>query len=345
MIAEQQPVQGRTTAASGKPSPEETLIDIAHAYVLSRSLHVVTELGVADALGEAPSTAAQLAAVVGADADALHRVMRLLAGHGIFAARDGGFAHTSASRLLRVDHPSSLRAMIRGVGSPIVRETSGALRHSVRTGQPAATQVHPGGLSAYLAENPEAGATFNAAMSAKAQAQITGVLESYDFSKFATIGDIGGGLGHLLRAILDQTPSSRGVLFDLPAVIEEARRLPVDRLTLQQGDFFKDALPVCDLYLLMEVIHDWPDEDAITLLRAVRRVSPPHARLPIIERMVSEEPGPDFVKLLDIGMLVLVGGRQRSRREYIWLLERSGFAFEREIDPPPDMAILEATPC
>src|SRR5947207_5720825 len=218
--------------AQGDVSPVQTLLDLAGAYALPRCLHVVADLGVADVLNETPRTAADLATAVSADADALGRVLRLLAAHGIFAVQGDAFAHTAVSRLLRTDHPHSMRAFARMFGLRAFWDTQGALLHSLRTGRVAAHEVLPNGFYGYLAEDPEASAIFNAAMAAKAQGQVTGVLAAYDFSVFNTIGDIGGGRGHLLRAILDAVPSARGVLFDLPRVIEEAKALASERLHL-----------------------------------------------------------------------------------------------------------------
>ncbi len=183
---------------------------------------------------------------------------------------------------------------------------------------------------------------FNAAMGAKAQGAVAAILASYDFSGFGRIGDIGGGNGHLLRAILDTEPGAEGILFDLPHVIEEAASVASGRLGLQAGDFFRDPLPGCDAYLLMEIIHDWGDEDSFSILRAVRRAAPPRAKLLVIETIVPDDPGPDWSKMLDIHMLALLGGRQRTWQEYEALLARSGFVFEREIDTGAGISILEA---
>jgi len=322
--------------------PDESLKDIASVYILSRCLHVIAELGVADALDDRPSSAAELATAVAAEPNALGRVLRLLSAHDIFAVQDGAFTHTEMSRLLRTDHPGSMHAVVQSLGSPLRWATFGALGHSLRTGRPAAEDVHPGGLWGYLAQIPTEAAVFNAAMAGKARSQVAGVLASYDFSRFTTIADIGGGRGHLLRAILAVTPTARGVLFDLPRVVNEARGVPQDRLTLQPGDFFKDALPACDVYLLMEVLHDWADAQAFAILQSVRRAASHRARLLVIERMVPDGPGPDFIKLLDVGMLAMVGGRQRSREEYASLLNRAGFTLKREIDTRADVTILEA---
>lgn len=326
------------------PNPFEALQRIVGGYTVSRSLHVVANLGVADALDETPRTAAELAAAVGAHPDALGRVLRLLSAHGIFEARGDRFQHSPASRLLRDDHPQSMRAFTRMLGSSVNWSVIDELEHSVRTGAPVVDRVLPGGYWAYLAEHPEESSIFNAAMAGKAYGQVAGVMASYDFSPFGTIGDIGGGSGHLLRAVLDAVPPARGVLFDLPHVIEQNAALASERLTLQPGDFFVDELPPCDAYLLMEIVHDWGDDESIAILQAVRRAAPPHAKVLLIESLIPPDPGPAFVKMLDIFMLTLLGGRQRNQEEYGALLERAGFQLQREIDTRAGVSILEAVP-
>lgn len=327
-----------------EPNPFYALLQMAGGYAVSRCLHVVADLGVADALDETPRTAADLAAQMGAHPDALRRVLGLLSAHGVFEAEGDRFRHTPASRLLRSDHPQSMRALVRMLGFPINWAIYGELGHSVRTGLPAAEKVLPGGFWSHFAEHPEDGAIFNAAMAGKAHGQVAGVVAAYDFSGFGVIGDIGGGRGHLLQAVLDSAPAAKGVLFDLPHVIEEAAGLASDRLTLQAGDFFRDALPACDAYLVMEVIHDWGDDEAIAILNAIRRAAPAHARLLLIEQIVPDDPGPHWSKTLDINMLALLGGRQRTRPEYEALFDHSGFRFEREVETGADISILEAAP-
>jgi hypothetical protein len=324
--------------------PLQSLLNIAGGYVVSRCLHVVAELGVADALDESPRSAVELADAVGASPTALHRVIRLLSAHGIFTLQHETIAHTPASRLLRTDHPHSMRAFVRMMGLPGVWSTYGHLLHSLRTGLPAGGEVSPGGIR-FSTQDPSAAAIFNAAMTAKAYQHIAGILSAYDFRGFGVIGDIGGGRGHLVRAILDAVPTARGVLFDLPSVIEEPGRPGGDRLAFQSGDFFKDVLPACDAYMLMEVVHDWGDDEALAILRSVRRVAPPHATLLVLEQMVADGPRPDWAKTIDIHMLALNGGRQRTRLEYTAMLDQAGFRLEREIDTGAGIAILEARVC
>lgn len=325
-------------------NPFVTVLQIAGGHVLPRCLHVVADLGVADALEENPRTAAELAESVDAHPDALDRVLRLLSAYGVFESQGNAFRHSPASRLLRTDHPQSMRALVRMFGLPINWTICGALEESVKTGLPATPKFLPEGLWKYFAEHGEENGIFNAAMTAKAHGQIAGVVAAYDFSEFAIVGDIGGGHGHLLRAVLDAAPKVNGVLFDLPHVIQEVEGLASQRLSLQAGDFFQDPLPSCDAYILMEVIHDWGDEEAIAILKALRSAAPSHAKILLIEQMVPASQGPDWAKTLDIHMLFLLGGRQRTRTEYEDLLAKAGFSIRREIDTAGGISILEAVP-
>jgi hypothetical protein len=229
-------------------------------------------------------------------------------------------------------------------GLPINWASWEALQHTLQTGQPAAAKVVPGGFWAYFADHPEDSSIFNAAMEGKAHGQVAGVVAAYDFSGFRLIGDIGGGRGHLLRAVLESAPKASGVLFDLPNVVIESSGPASERLTLQPGDFFKDPVPACDAYLVMEVIHDWPDEEATAILTAIRRAARPGAKLLLIEQIVPDQPGPHWAKTLDIHMLALLGGRQRTRVEYEALCTEAGFRLERQIDTHAGISILEADP-
>lgn len=323
-------------------NPLATLQLMAGGFGLSRCLHVVAELGVADVLDDTPQTATELAAAVNVDAEALGRVLRLLAAHEVFAVEGDRFGHSPASRLLRADHPRSMRAFVRMMGLPFNWDAYRELGYSVRTGLPAADQLFPGGFWAYTAAHPEANAVFNAAMAARSHGQVAAIVASCDFAGFGRIGDIGGGRGHLLRAVLDANPDAAGVLFDLPQVIAEAAAQAPEPLTLQAGDFFRDDLPACDAYLLMEILHDWADPAAVAILRAIRRAAPDHARLFVFETMIPDDPGPDWSKLLDVHMLTWVGGCQRSRPAFEALLDAAGFVLVRQHDTGAGISVLEA---
>jgi len=323
-------------------NPFETLIQLAGGACLPRCLHVVAEIGVADAFDEDPQTPAQLAAKVGANPDALARVLRLLSAYGVFQVERGKVRHSPASRLLRSDHPQSMRPLARMFGLDINWKSYDEFEQSVRTGEPSSKKILPEGFWGYFAEHPDAGRIFNEAMTAKAQTQVPAVVAGYEFSPFATIADIGGGRGHLLRAVLQANPSARGVLFDLPNVIQDASGVAGDRLTLQAGDFFKDALPKADCYLIMEVIHDWGDKESQSIFEAIRRAAQPGAKLLVIEQMVPDDNLPHWSKMLDIHMLALLGGKQRTREEYTVLLRPAGFKVVQVHPTRSDVSILEA---
>jgi hypothetical protein len=325
-------------------NPFATLQQITSGYILARCLHTVADLGVADALDDTPRTAAELAVLVSAHPDALRRVLSLLSAHGVFEAHGDQFCHSPASRLLRSDHPQSMRAFVRMIGSRINWASYEELEHTIRTRLPARDKVVPEGIWAYYAEHPDEADLFNAAMVAKTRPQVAAILAAYNFSGFSVVGDIGGGLGYLLRAVLDSVPTATGILFDLPHVIEQVNGLSSERLTLQAGDFFKDNLPICDAYILMEIIHDWAQEKAVAILKAIRRAAPAHARLLVIESIIPNDPDPDWSKVLDIHMMTLHGGRQRTQQEYISLLDSTGFSFQQEIGTGAGISILEAIP-
>jgi len=199
-------------------NPANTVIELTMSYAAPRCLHVIAELGVADALDDTPRSAAELAMKAGADADALARTLRLLSAYGVFEMKDGRFVHTPTSRLLRSDHPQSLRSFVRMIGNPAIGgwKALELLEHSIRSGEASSNQAVPGGTWKYLAEHPEESRIFDEAMTGKSQAMIPGVLEACDFSRFKTIADIGGGRGHLLRSVLHRAQHATGVVLICP---------------------------------------------------------------------------------------------------------------------------------
>jgi hypothetical protein len=304
-------------------------------------LHVAAAFGVADALGEQPADAGAIASATGLDADALRRILRLLAAHGVFEERADGYAHNAASRLLRSDHPESMLAYVRMGGMPAFWEPYTELDAAVQTGRPARDWR---ALLDYFDGHRDEAEIFNAAMVAKSRAVLPAVVDAYDFDRFNVIADIGGGRGHLLAAVLERASRARGILFDLPNVVAETAAARSPRLEIAAGDFFADALPRADLYLLMDLLHDWRDDDAAKILAGVRRAAPPQARVLIIETLVPEVSGPHFGKTLDVIMLAVTGGRERSGTEYGALLERSGLRLERVLPTRSEYSIVEALP-
>jgi C-methyltransferase len=339
--SEQAAKPGGTMSTVTDTQALEIVWTLTSRMVAARSLQVVADLGVADHIGGEPVTAVELAASCGAEPGALDRVLRLLAAGGIFAHEAAGYRHTDASQLLRSDHPTSMRALTRLYGLPVITSSLEHLDYSVRSGQPAVEVVEPNGFFAYLQGHPDEAAVFDEAMTVKARADVAAVLGAYDFQRFPTIADIGGGRGHLIRAVLDAVPGTQGILFDLPRVIE-SQSLAREQLRAHAGDFFIDPLPTADAYLLMEVIHDWPDAEAATILRAVRRAASPGATVLIIEGIVPDGHADPRVHTLDVLMLTVSGGRERTVSELGELLSSAGFRLSRVFETASPMWIIEA---
>lgn len=327
---------------SAKPSDANIqLMQLTNAFWTSRCLHVVAETGVADHLNEKSESTDSLAQLTGTHPEALYRVLRLLASQGIFAWKDGAWVHTEASRLLRGDHPASMRDYIRMIGMPVLWHAWEELEYSVRTGKTAFQKIHPAGIFAYFSEHPEQSRIFNASMTSKAHRDIAALLPAYDFSQFQTIADIGGGRGHLLRAILKQSPNTNGILFDQPQVVAEVKPEPAEKLRVVGGNFFTDRFPVADAYLLMNIIHDWNDADSIKILSGIRRDMSAHARVLVIETVVPATPGPHYSKELDIVMMAIPGGKERTQEEYSKLASHCGFRLNRVVATQSPYSALE----
>ena len=322
-----------------EPQPHEIIWNLTTAYVSSRCLHVVAELGVADQIADEPLTAAELAARCDVNPAALDRVLQLLAAHGIFERTGDRFGHTAASQSLRSDQPMSMRAFPRAMGLPIFWKTFRNLEHSLRTGLPALETVEPAGAWAYFQDHPREAQVFGEAMTAKAGADIASVLGAYDFGRFNTVADIGGGRGHLLAAVLDAAPSAQGILFDLPEVINNIT-IKHDRLTPLAGDFFADPLPAADVYLLMEVLHDWTDEKCRAILGAIRRAAPPGATVLVIENVLSDDQPDPRGHILDLIMMANTGGRERTQPQLADLFDSSGFQGVTGIETAGPMRII-----
>jgi hypothetical protein len=214
------------------------------------------------------------------------------------------------------------------------------MEHVIRTGETGVNKIEPRGVFAYMNDHPATMELFNGAMRGKAESAIGPVLAAYDFSGFSSIADVGGGLGHLLKAILQKVPTARGVLFDQPHVVAQAAS--TDRLELRGGDFFRGPLPQCDCYILMEVLHDWTDEQCVDILRQVRAAASKDAKVLVVETVLPPDNRPHFAHHLDINMMVLTGGRERTPDEFSRLFSDSGFRFSRVIPARGVYSIVEA---
>jgi O-methyltransferase domain/Dimerisation domain len=330
------------------PAPAAMMDLIVGAWI-SQAITAATDLGVADALANGPLSGDELAARVKADPDALRRLLRALIGRGIFRQRrDGRYELTPLAETLRTDAPVSLAGFSRFVGTPEHREHWSHLTGAVRTGKAAVPELRGKPVFEYLADEPEFAEIFNQAMTSASSFAIAPVIAAYHFTPYATIVDVGGGHGRLLAAILTATPGARGVLFDLPDVVAGAPALlreqqVDDRVRVVEGSFFDSAPGGGDAYVLKNVIHDWPDDDAVRILANVRAAAQPGARVLLIE-IVLPEHNRDFMgNWLDMEMLIVAAARERTAAEYGGLLARAGFHMNRVVRTASPISVVEAT--
>jgi hypothetical protein len=322
--------------ADGLPPPAQVM-QLATSHFSARCLHVIAGAGIADHVSDTPRPSAAIAADARVDADALHRMLRLLAMHGLFKYESAGWTHTPASALLRSDHTASMRALAAMMGDPVNLSSLAVLDHSLKTGAPAASQIHRGGAWGYYAEHPEFARQFDAAMTAKSHSDIALLVQALDTADAKTVADIAGGRGHFLKAILDAHPGMTGTLFDQPDVVANAIEHP--RMSKLGGDFFKGGLPAADLYLMTHILHDWADAESLAILKNLRVAAPAGARLIVYELALPEGPEPHPAKTLDVVMLAVTGGRERTAAEYAALFAASGWIDAGVIPTPGPMAL------
>lgn len=329
--------------------PPAVLLQMMTGYWLSQALHTVASLGIADLLANGERSAEDLAAASGANEPALYRVMRALASAGVFSeVKPRQFALSPLADLLRSDVPGSMRSLALLYAEEQYRAW-GDLLHSVRTGEPAFEARYGMSYFDYLAAHPDADAVFNDAMTGWSRQVASGVADTYDFSPFTTIVDVGGGYGALLASVLQRTPDARGVLFDLPHVVDGAHVVlqasgVLDRCELVGGDFFAAVPEGGDAYILAQILHDWDDARCITILQRIREAIPPHGRLLIVELVIPPTNEPSFGKWLDVHMLVLLSGRERTINEYAALFEAAGFSLGQVVPTQPGPSVIEAIP-
>ena len=315
----------------------------------TQMIHVAAKLGLADQLAAGPRPVEDLAAAVGAEPQALRRLLRALASLGIFAQDEaGGFALTPQAELLRSDVQGSLRDIALMYGEDWLWQAYGNMTHSVRTGAPAFTKTHGQPFYGYLHAHPRAAARFNAAMNGFSSHETAAILEAYDFSDARSVVDIGGGHGALLAALLRAHAQLTGTLFDLPSVVAGAEATLsemgiAERVRTVAGDFFDEAPAGADLYVMKSVLHNWDDADAQRILTTCGSAMAPDARLLVIERVVPEGNAPAEAKLFDINMLVVAGGCERTELEYRRLFEAAGLAVVRVAATRSPMSVMVAT--
>jgi hypothetical protein len=327
----------------------EHLFHLITGYFASQAIYVAAQLGLADLLVEGPLRADDLAQATATHPRSLYRLLRALASLGVFAEDDDHrFALTPLAEPLRSDRPDSQRPAALMMGGEFF-QTWGGLLESIRTGQPAFATLHGQPYFSYLAEHPDQARTFDAAMTALNDRKTLAMLDVYDFSGLRVLADIGGGNGSTLVRILGRHPTMQGLLFDLPGVIDRARvdverAGMADRCRLVGGSFLETVPGRADVYLLRHIVHNWDDEHAIAILRNLRRAIAPGAKLLVVERVIPPGNEPLFGKLMDLTMLVVHGGIERTDEEFRRLFEAAGLRLSRIVPTAVEVSLIEGEP-
>lgn len=328
--------------------PHIQLIQMGTGGAVANVVHIAASLGLADKLADGPKSAAELAGTLALHAPSLHRLMRTMASLGLLTEGEGQrFSLTKLGEALKTDAPGSARSTLLMTGSSWVGSGFSNLLHSLQTGRTGFEKAQGMPFFDYLAEHPEAASVFSGAMVGLHGAEPPAVAAAYDFSIFETIVDVGGASGNMLAAILARHPAPRGLLFDRPHVVVDAEKLLKDksisdRVTIQAGDFFQSVPSGGDAYVLSHILHDWNDEQCLTILGHCRKAMKPNGRLLIVEMVLPLGDAPHPGKILDMVMLVLIGGVERTEAEYARLLDKAGFRLTRVVATQSPVSVVEA---
>jgi len=329
--------------------PAGGLLELAMSSLLVKALYAVLHGGIIDLLADGPQSSAELAGTVGVVPSKLQQVLRGLAGIGVFSEDDEHrFSLTPLGATLRSGHPSAHRELFMTIGGPTIWAALDRLPDAVATGRTGMELAHGVPFFDYLQGHPDEGAAFNRMMLAVHGAEPAAVAEAYDFTPVHRLVDVGGGIGTMLVNVLRRHDHVSGVLYDLPPVVAEGRAAITaaglaDRCEFQTGDFLKAVPPGGDAYLLSHIIHDWDEDRCLTILDNCRDAMEPAAKLLLVELVLPPGDAPHPGKILDLAMLALVGGQERTPDEYRDLLSRAGFRLERVVPTTTPASIVEAT--
>ena len=339
------------TSTAMTATPTLTMLNMLAGCWISQALYVAAKLGIADILQDGPQSCGRLAQAAQTHTGSLYRVMRALASINVFAEDENRhFRLTPLAEQLQTHAPGSLRAFAIMLGEKEHWRAWEGMLHSIQTGLPAFDHIFGQSHFNYFEQYPEARRIFDAAMTSRSGIENTAIVAAYDFSQVDKVVEVGGGQGSLLRAILDISPNTKGVLFDQPHVIATARSRSNDegrphRCEFMAGDFFSAVPDGGDLYVVKKVIHDWDDERAQQILIHCRKAMTEKGRLLLIEPLVPTGNEPSFNKLLDLLMLVWTsGGLERTEAEHRVLLASAGFDLRRVIPTQSGVSLLEAVP-
>lgn len=326
-----------------------TVRGLINGHWVAQAIHVLVRLGIPDQLSAGPRSATELAVAVGAHEQSLYRLLRALAAIGLLnELPNRRFELTELSEVLRSDVPGSLAGWAAFIGRPYEWKVWGRLYDAVLTGEHAFRLEHGTGPWEYRQSHPEEVTVFNRAMNSVTGSISPAVVAAYDFSTATTVVDVGGGGGLLLTEILKVNPGARGILFDLPATVADARAFVTasevsNRCELVGGDFFKAVPSGADLYILKSILHDWYDEQATAILKTVRAASRPNSLLLVIERLVEGPNEGAAAKFGDLNMMVAAGGQERTREGWETIFADAGWRLE-EVRPAGWTFILVTRP-
>jgi hypothetical protein len=326
------------------------LLRLINGFQISQAIHVAACLHIADHLVDGARSINDLAAISNSRPAPLYRLLRMLAATGVLQEDgDRRFQLTAIGQCLRSDAKGSRAAWAALIGRPYVWQAWGHLLHSTRSGETAFEALNARDVWAYRADHPEESAIFERAVSGQTRAVTESVLAAYDFTRFKSVVDVGGGNGAFLGGLLEQNPGVTGVLFDQPDVVSRAKDVLVnvgvaDRCEVRGGTFFDRVPQGGDAYVLKTVLHDWDDESAIAILRACRQAMKPTARMLVIERIIGP-PNTDLdAKLLDLNMLVMNGGLERTQEQFATLFDAGGFRLANTTTTASPVSVLEGEP-
>jgi O-methyltransferase domain len=337
-------------APATQSAPHRELIAIAAGIWKARALYAAAQLGLADLIGGGTATAQELARKTGTHQPSLVRLMRALGSFGIVTEPEPlHYRLTQLGLALRRTAPASAHAAILTLAGDWQWRAWEHMLHSVRTGEPAMRAAFGNDLFDYLDAHPDSADRFNAAMVGIHGGDGLDILAAYDFSGLRSIADIGGGTGVLLTTILQSNPHLRGLLFEQAQTLPEAKSLIADRGLASRcealaGDFFRAIPPGHDAYILSHVLHDWTDTQALAILRNCREAIVARGRLLIVEAVLPAGDTPHPGKMMDLLMLTVTGGLERTKQEYAELLAQAGFHVTRVIPLASDQSIVEAIP-
>jgi hypothetical protein len=334
----------------GQLPPAAVMMHKMIGFWHAKAIHIAAKLGIADYLVDGPKSAPELATATNTNTDSLFRLLRALSSIGIFEQRpDGSFALNDLASTLRSDIHGSLRATAVSELNPAHYDAWGDLGFSIETGGIAFDKRFGMPVWEYHARNADEHMWFQRSMSGIGGQFAPAIIRAYDFSPFRRIGDIGGGNGSLLAAVLHANPAARGIVQDLPEVIDGTRKAladagVADRAAVYPASFFDVVVPGCDLYMMRWIIHDWEDAKALAILKNVRAAMAGNSRLVLAETIVTDGPESMFPKFMDLNMMVMVGGKERTVEEFRALLAQAGLELTQVVQTGTMMSVIEAVP-